>query len=63
MFASSSGAFDMSASERSAADVNTQIRALWTRAGTSLTPADQERYQQLLVEWAAAVKADVVRAA
>ncbi|MCF3964575.1 hypothetical protein [Streptomyces fuscigenes] len=63
MFASSSGAIGESASERSAAAVNTQIRALWARAGASLGPAEQERYQQLLVEWAAAVKADVVTAA
>ncbi|MCA1221712.1 hypothetical protein [Streptomyces sp. 8L] len=63
MFVSPSGAIDEPGSERSAADVNSQIRALWARAGASLTPAEQERYQQLLIEWAAAVKADVVPAA
>ncbi|WP_329456635.1 hypothetical protein [Streptomyces sp. NBC_01497] len=63
MFASSSRAIDEPGLERSAADVNVQIRALWTRAGASLSPVEQERYQQLLVEWAAAVKADVVPAA
>ncbi|MFE1957710.1 hypothetical protein [Streptomyces sp. NPDC059479] len=48
---------------RSAAVVNAEIRALWARAGSSLPPAEQERYQRLLVEWAAAVRADVVTAA
>ncbi|MEV7090602.1 hypothetical protein AB0O07_32800 [Streptomyces sp. NPDC093085] len=48
---------------RSAAVVNEEIRALWTRAGSALTSAEQERYQRLLVEWAAAVRADVVEAA
>ncbi|MFD7897504.1 hypothetical protein [Streptomyces sp. SID4917] len=43
--------------------VNAEIRALWARAGSSLPPAEQERYQRLLVEWAAAVRADVVTAA
>ncbi|MFB7273982.1 hypothetical protein [Streptomyces sp. NPDC056244] len=50
-------------SVRSAAVVNTEIRALWGRAGGALSPAEQERYQRLLVEWAAAVRADVVEAA
>ncbi|MFF5567923.1 hypothetical protein ACFY7Z_19205 [Streptomyces sp. NPDC012623] len=48
---------------RSAAVVNEEIRALWTRSGGVLLPADQERYQRLLVEWAAAVRADVLEAA
>ncbi|MFC9430983.1 hypothetical protein [Streptomyces sp. NPDC056987] len=48
---------------RSAAVVNAEIRALWARAGSSLSSAEQERYQRLLVEWAAAVRADVVEAA
>ncbi|MYV55330.1 hypothetical protein [Streptomyces sp. SID3212] len=48
---------------RSAAVVNGEIRALWTRAGGALSAAEQERYQRLLVEWAAAVRADVVEAA
>ncbi|MEW1719506.1 hypothetical protein [Streptomyces sp. NPDC093109] len=48
---------------RTAAVVNDEIRALWTRSGGRLRPADQERYQRLLVEWAAAVRADVVEAA
>ncbi|MEV4973297.1 hypothetical protein [Streptomyces scopuliridis] len=51
------------AAVRSAAVVNAEIRALWARAGGALPPAEQERYQRLLVEWAAAVHADVVEAA
>ncbi|MFE4176887.1 hypothetical protein ACFRR7_33415 [Streptomyces sp. NPDC056909] len=50
-------------SVRSAAVVNAEIRALWARAGSALSSAEQERYQRLLVEWAAAVRADVVTAA
>ncbi|MEU3188865.1 hypothetical protein ABZ707_32395 [Streptomyces sp. NPDC006923] len=65
MFASSSAcaASGDRGSVRSAAVVNTEIRALWGRAGGVLPPAEQERYQRLLVEWAAAVRADVVEAA
>ncbi|WP_181957458.1 hypothetical protein [Streptomyces paludis] len=50
-------------SVRTAAVINEEIRALWTRSGGGLRPADQERYQRLLVEWAAAVRADVAEAA
>ncbi|WP_063779629.1 MULTISPECIES: hypothetical protein [unclassified Streptomyces] len=50
-------------SVRSAAVVNSEIRALWAQAGAGLSPAEQERYQRLLVEWSAAVKAEVVTAA
>ena len=39
---------------RSVADVNRDIRKLWE--GGVL--ADKERYHQLLVEWAAAVRAE-----
>jgi hypothetical protein len=62
MFASSSVS-RVSAPSRSAADVNTEIRGLWARAGSALSAAEQEHYQRLLVEWAAAVRADVVKAA
>ncbi|MFJ4920780.1 hypothetical protein [Streptomyces sp. NPDC088725] len=51
---------------RSAAVVNAEIRALWTRAGgagRALSEAEQDRYQRLLVEWAASIRADVVTAA
>ncbi|MEV6420020.1 hypothetical protein [Streptomyces sp. NPDC051662] len=69
MFASSStsspasGDGDSLRAVRSAAVVNAEIRALWARAGGALPPAEQERYQRLLVEWAVAVRADVVEAA
>ncbi|MFF2522097.1 hypothetical protein [Streptomyces liangshanensis] len=59
----SSASSDASTPVRSAAVVNVEIRALWTRAGGALSAAEQERYQRLLVEWAAAVRADVVEAA
>jgi hypothetical protein len=39
---------------RSAAAVNAEIRRLWV-AGV-LAPGDRAAYQQLLVEWAAAVE-------
>ena len=42
------------AAARSVADVNVEIRGLWE--GGVL--ADKERYHQLLVEWAAAVRAE-----
>ncbi|MFD5748148.1 hypothetical protein ACFXKG_07170 [Streptomyces sp. NPDC059255] len=64
MFASSATPESASPSPvRSAAVVNAEIRALWARAGSALSSAEQERYQRLLVEWAAAVRADVVEAA
>lgn len=45
-------------SVRSAAAVNQDIRALWQAAGTTLTGAQAAEYQRLLVEWAAAVRAE-----
>ena len=51
------------ASARPAAVVNEEIRALWQRSGGVLTPEGQREYERLLVEWAAAVRADVVEAA
>ncbi|MGC5343570.1 hypothetical protein ACPXCE_19190 [Streptomyces sp. DT24] len=50
-------------SVRPPAVVNAAIRALWQRAGSGLSPEDEAEYQRLLVEWAAAVRADVVEAA
>ncbi|MER5718921.1 hypothetical protein [Streptomyces sp. NPDC002132] len=50
-------------SVRSAAEVNEQIRALWQRTGGSLSAQDRSEYELLVVEWAAAVRGDVVRAA
>jgi hypothetical protein len=42
--------------------VNAEIRALWARGG-SLSEAEQERYHRLLLEWAAAIRSEVVEAA
>jgi hypothetical protein len=43
--------------------VNEDIRALWPRAGAQLTAKERAEYEALLVEWAAAVRAEVVEAA
>ena len=43
-----------SGSVRPAAVVNEDIRDLWRRSGGHLSPEDEEQYQRLLVEWAAA---------
>ncbi|WP_369229932.1 hypothetical protein AB5J56_03620 [Streptomyces sp. R21] len=43
-----------SASERSAAEVNEEIRALWFRAGGTLNIDERREYQRLVTEWAAA---------
>ncbi|MFF0746473.1 hypothetical protein ACFYVL_39375 [Streptomyces sp. NPDC004111] len=48
---------------RSAAVVNAEIRALWSRTDGALSAADEARYQELLVEWAAALRAGLVTAA
>lgn len=48
---------------RPAAVVNEDIRALWPRARAELTAEEREAYERLLVEWAAAVRAEVVEAA
>ena len=50
-------------SVRSAAEVNEQIRALWVRAGGTLSPQERAEYELLVVEWAAAIRADVIEAA
>ncbi|WP_405739632.1 hypothetical protein OG885_37655 [Streptomyces sp. NBC_00028] len=52
-----------SGSVRSAAEVNEQIRALWLRAGGSLSPQEREEYELLVVEWAAAIRGSVIEAA
>jgi hypothetical protein len=52
-----------SGSVRSAAELNEQIRALWLRAGGTLSAQEREEYELLVVEWASAIRADVVRAA
>ncbi|MFJ4695922.1 hypothetical protein [Streptomyces sp. NPDC088766] len=50
-------------SVRSAAELNEQIRALWLRAGGSLSAPERAEYELLVVEWAAAIRGEVVRAA
>ncbi|MGW1543806.1 hypothetical protein ACWCPM_26800 [Streptomyces sp. NPDC002309] len=40
--------------ERSAAEVNEEIRALWRRSGGTLSTEQREVYQRLVLEWAAA---------
>ncbi|MFJ9118403.1 hypothetical protein ACIRJO_22940 [Streptomyces sp. NPDC102394] len=52
-----------SGSVRSAAEVNEQIRALWTRAGGSLSAQERAEYELLVAEWAAAIREDVIQAA
>ncbi|GAB3166059.1 hypothetical protein [Streptomyces incanus] len=50
-------------SVRSAAEVNERIRALWLRAGGSLSAQERAEYELLVVEWAAAIRDQVVKAA
>ncbi|QDO02202.1 hypothetical protein FNV62_43655 [Streptomyces sp. RLB3-17] len=46
-------------SARSAAEWNELIRALWERAGGTLSPEERAEYEAYVVEWAAAVRAEV----
>jgi hypothetical protein len=48
---------------RSAAEVNEEIRALWLRAGGTLSAQERVEYELLVVEWAAAVRGEIVEAA
>jgi hypothetical protein len=41
-------------SDRSADEVNEEIRALWLRSGGTLSGEQREEYQRLVLEWAAA---------
>lgn len=50
-------------SARSAAALNEKIRALWQRAGGTLSTAERTEYEALVVEWAAAVQAEMTAAA
>lgn len=50
-------------SARSAAAINEQIRALWARAGGTLTVEQKREYDGLVAEWAAAVRGEVTEAA
>jgi hypothetical protein len=50
-------------SVRSAAEVNEEIRALWRRTGGNLSAEERAEYELLVVEWAAAMRSAVVKAA
>ncbi|CAK7282607.1 MULTISPECIES: hypothetical protein [Streptomyces] len=50
-------------SARSAAEVNEQIRALWLRAGGSLSAQERAEYELLVVEWAEAIREEIIQAA
>ncbi|MBO7938858.1 hypothetical protein ABZX99_13180 [Streptomyces antibioticus] len=47
----------------SATELNERIRALWLRAGGSLSAAERAEYEVLVVAWAQAVRGKVVAAA
>lgn len=48
---------------RSAAAVNEEIRRLWPHPAVPLSVEDRALYERLLVEWAVAVRAEIVEAA
>lgn len=50
-------------SQRSSTEVNEQIRALWLRAGGTLSPEQRRQYEVLVTEWAEAMRREVVEAA
>ena len=50
-------------SVRSAAELNVQIRALWRRAGGTLSEQERVEYELLVVEWASAIRGEVIEAA
>ncbi|MER7715965.1 hypothetical protein ABTX99_03290 [Streptomyces flaveolus] len=50
-------------SVRSAAELNDQIRDLWRRAGGSLSAQERVEYELLVVEWAAAIRCEIIEAA
>jgi hypothetical protein len=43
--------------------VNEEIRALWPHPSVRLSSEERARYERLVAEWAAAVRAEVVEAA
>ncbi|CAM5680803.1 MULTISPECIES: hypothetical protein [Streptomyces] len=52
------------AAPRSVAEVNEEIRAyMQARSGRPLWPEEQMQYEQLLREWAAAVRGDIATTA
>lgn len=50
-------------SVRSAAELNEQIRALWLRAGGSLSAQERMEYELLVIEWAKAIRGGIIEAA
>ncbi|GAA3137283.1 hypothetical protein GCM10010521_24320 [Streptomyces rameus] len=48
---------------RSAAELNEQIRALWLRAGGTLSAQERAEYELLVIQWAAAIRSRVIEAA
>ncbi|GGV46399.1 hypothetical protein AB0I84_42475 [Streptomyces spectabilis] len=50
-------------SVRSSTELNERIRGLWLRAGGRLSADQRREYEQLVTEWAEAVRAEVVQAA
>ncbi|MER6631435.1 hypothetical protein ABT301_24975 [Streptomyces sp. NPDC000987] len=50
-------------SDRSADEVNEEIRALWRRSGGTLSVEQREEYQRLVMEWAAVAAPHPVKAA
>ncbi|MFI7502724.1 hypothetical protein ACIBVL_30470 [Streptomyces sp. NPDC049687] len=54
---------DVPGSVRSATELNERIRSLWLRAGGSLSAQERAEYELLVVEWAAAIRGEVVTAA
>ncbi|WP_225827949.1 hypothetical protein [Streptomyces naphthomycinicus] len=55
--------FPSPGSVRSAAEVNEQIRALWLRAGGTLSAQERAEYELLVIEWAEAIRERVIEAA
>ncbi|MFJ8822611.1 hypothetical protein ACIREE_12575 [Streptomyces sp. NPDC102467] len=51
------------ASVRSADELNEQIRGLMARSGGRLSASQRREYEVLVVEWAAAVRGEIVKAA
>ena len=43
--------------------MNAEIRALWGDPRVRLTGVERARYEELVAEWAAAVRAEIVEAA
>lgn len=50
-------------SSRSADELNEAIRRLWPHPAMRLTREQRAEYEQLVAEWAAAVRAGIVEAA